>query len=213
MTPSEVTRQDLEALVSKANELAKEMGLTLHLDPSKINLQPGDNVHGNYNEDDNNITLNYDQKGIFDQDLIKILVHEGTHEKFDKEIVPNCKNYITKCYISALFDENLAYAVQFFFDAEIYTQGLGSKNPEVFRQTNCHYPQLGYAIAKACKNGMKMDEIFDKVKTIQLSDDPKYPSAIVAKFIRDDLGIKLTDVFEKENANKYERCIAAEAAQ
>jgi hypothetical protein len=211
MTPSEATKQDLETLIGKANDLAKEMGLTLYLDPSNITLQSGDNTHGYY--DEGKITLTYDQQGISKPDLIRLLVHEGIHERFEKEIILNCKNPVDSVYVGMLFNEPLAYAVQFFFDAESYAGMLNAGNPSARMSTGCLNPELAYAIAKACKNGMKMDDIFEKVKTIQWPErSPCHPTATMAKFVRDVLGMNLTDVFEKEDADRYESWIAEEAS-
>jgi hypothetical protein len=103
--------------------------------------------------------------------------------------------------------------IEFTVDAESYAGMLNAGNPSARMSTGCLNPELAYAIAKACKNGMKMDDIFEKVKTIQWPErSPCHPTATMAKFVRDVLGMNLTDVFGKEDADRYESWIAEEAS-
>jgi hypothetical protein len=206
MTPSEVTKQDLEALVGKANEFAKDMGVTLDLDPSRIRLQPSPKTsyNGHFVRASKQIVLEYNQKTDFSSDdLAWTLVHEGIHEKFDKEILPKYQRNIFGYYLDIL-TEVLAYSAQFFSKPKHYLELW--KQPDEADKANT-FLKLSYATAQACKNGMKMDEIFNKLKAVPYS--PSDPDIVIfARYTTDVLGLNLADVFGKEEVDMIEKALA-----
>ena len=222
MTPSKVTKKDLEALVSKANEFAKEMGLTLSLDASKITFHcagPDGNIGGTFNDESGEIGLNYRTiEDISSPDLARSLVHEGAHKKYFDEIDPFCykKDYAFKCAFKKMFIENLGYAVNIFFD----NRPQKELNSAWALLGGWIFSPLAHAMAKACKNGMPMDEIFEKVR--EYSKNPAHHSdevdavdfayLLAGKLITKELGFELGDFVSDWKKEWIEKMLAKEAS-
>jgi hypothetical protein len=224
MTPSEVTKQDLEALVGKANELAKEIGLTYNLSLDDITVRPryvAENreeiVQGKFSPENGKITITYNNNQFVIEKRAGTLLHETVHKKFEEEIMPYCKEKNSE--LVRAFNEGLGFAVDFFFDEKKYLPCLSHKDGllTIFWPS----PELSYAIARVCKNGMSMDEIFGKVKTYlsaplrEIEDTQGYPFSVeYARFIRNELGQNLDDIFQDKEELAYVKSeLAKEAAQ
>jgi hypothetical protein len=219
MTP-EVTKQDLEALISRANEKSKKLGLTLNLDPSKINIQyishKSDNVEGGeYDFKTDVIILN-----VYADDsqewLASKLVHEGVHQKVQKEIVPYCHpSNLERCGLFTasdrynlaewIFNEGLAYATNLADEEDNNTKqffdGIKNVGLPFYLMDLWPSPELSYAVLKACESGMPMDEIFAKTKEFLAEPHEEFPHYEIARFIKEKLNQDPVEIYELCNSS------------
>lgn len=191
---------NIEVLIDKANELAKEIGLTLFLDPSKINMQPYRNEYdltdGRYREKSDIIDI-FTQNTESTQDTIMTLIHEGIHQRTYKEIIPHCPFENRFSIARSLFGEALAYAPEYIFNNEKFKQRFKTYTEceKIHRVMYWPYPELSVAMAEACKAGTTMDEIFDKVKNyLAKPRNEMHDQNIVWQFIKEELGQDLDEL-------------------
>jgi hypothetical protein len=209
---------NLESVIAEAHKLADEIGLTLNLNASDIEISIEDgHVEGEegaaYNSEKDKIYL-----GLKAPPAVA-LMHEGIHQKVTREISPSCPggkySDYKLMYAEKLFGEALAYGAELFLnrtDSENIEQRVEYLCSDLEcsdRYWYCPSPELAKAIAKACKNGVKMDEIFEKVKgfipKLPPFDVPLkfYFTYAAAQFITKVLKQPITDFYSNKDMTAF----------